>query len=105
MEASWRRRGAAGTETATFDAVVVTTGPDHGSALRSNPVFRGLAAEGVIRPDPNGLGLLVADHCRAVDAGELMGVPEVTRHAEHVAAELCAGIAALASGAAVPAAG
>lgn len=124
VEVSWRRRGGAVTETATFDAVAVTTGPDHGSALRSNPVFRGLAAEGVIRPDPNGLGLLVADHCRAVDAadrpsaslfvvgplarghvGELMGVPEVTRHAEHVAAELRAGIAALASGAAVPAAG
>lgn len=88
----------------TFDTVVVTTGPDHAAVLQANPVFRALAVDGLLRPDPHGLGLLVADHCRAVDAadaasdtlfvagplargdvGELMGIPEVTRHAEHVA--------------------
>ena len=87
-----------------FDSVVVTTGPSHADVLRTNPVLRSLAAAGLLCPDPLGLGLQVSDHCHAVDAagavspsllvagplarghvGELMGVPEVTAHAETVA--------------------
>ena len=82
----------------------MTTGPSHADVLRTNPVLRSMAAAGLLCPDPLGLGLLVADHCRAVDAagaassslfvagplarghvGELMGVPEVIVHAETVA--------------------
>lgn len=107
----WRPRGSDAVVSATFGAVVVTTGPDHGAVLQSNPAFRSLADEGVLRADPHGLGLLVTDRCRSVDAdgspsdsllvagplargdvGELMGVPEVTRHAEHVAGVLRAAI-------------
>lgn len=114
VEVAWRPRGAEGTARATFDAVVLTTGPDHGAAIRSNPALRALAAEGLVQPDPHGLGLLVADGCRAVggdglaseslfvagplargDVGELMGLPEVTRHAEGVAADLRARLAGL----------
>lgn len=108
---AWRPRGGDAVDSATFGAVVVTTGPDHGAVLQSNPAFRSLAAHGLLRADPNGLGLLVTDRCRSVDAagmpsdsllvagplarghvGELMGVPEVTRHAEHVAGILSAAI-------------
>lgn len=109
----YRPRGGHATLSATFDAVVVTTGPDHGAVLRSNPVFRSLAEAGLLHADPTGLGLHVADRCRVIDAaavssgtllvagplargdvGELMGVPEVTRHAEHVAQVVAAAIAA-----------
>ncbi len=112
VEVVWRPRGGHATATAAFDAVVVTTGPDHAATLRSNPVFRALAGAGLLRPDPLGLGLLTTDRCHTVgadgtpsdtllvvgplargDVGELMGVPEVTRHAEHVAQVLHARLA------------
>ena len=111
IEVTWRPRRGDALVSATFGAVVVTTGPDHGAALQSNPAFRALAAAGLLQADPTGLGLLVADRCRGVDAdgtpsdslfvvgplargdvGELMGLPEVTRHAEHVAGILRAAI-------------
>lgn len=100
----YRPRGGAAVVAARFDAVVVTTGPNHADVARSNPVLRGLGAEGLLCPDPLGLGIHVADDCHAVGAdgnpsetllvagplarghvGELMGIPEVTRHGERVA--------------------
>lgn len=122
LEVDYRLRGSRRTERATVDAVVVTTGPDHAAALRSNPVFGTLGVAGLIQPDPHGLGLLVTDACRTVDAagrasrwlfvagplargdvGELMGIPEVTRHAEHVAGVLRDALAT--AGAVAPTAG
>jgi uncharacterized NAD(P)/FAD-binding protein YdhS len=107
----YRRRGFAESVTDRFDRVVVTTGPAHGQVLRTNPVLRALAAAGDVCPDPLGLGLLTSDRCRAVDdlgrasttlfiagplarghVGELMGVPEVTAHAETVAETLARGL-------------
>ncbi|PZQ48381.1 MAG: hydroxyacylglutathione hydrolase [Rhodovulum sulfidophilum] len=101
----YRPRGEAGIRSERFDTVVVTTGPDHSEILRSNPAFRALAEEGLLREDPLGLGLMVTGGCRTVardgtasetlfvagplargDVGELMGVPEVVRHAERLAA-------------------
>lgn len=100
----YRRRGHAGIVAERFDRVVVTTGPAHDAVLQGNPVLSALAAEGLLCPDPLGLGLRVAGRCRAVDAGgglsetlfvagplargdvgELMGVPEVAAHARTVA--------------------
>jgi uncharacterized NAD(P)/FAD-binding protein YdhS len=103
----YRARGDAEIRTERFDTVVVTTGPDHSDILRSNPVFRSLAEAGLLDADPLGLGLKVTGRCRTVardgtasetlfvagplargDVGELMGVPEVVRHAERLAALL-----------------
>ncbi len=86
------------------DAVIVTTGPAHGGAIASNPALASLAAAGLIRPDEVGLGLDVDALGRAVGAGglaretllvagplargqvgELMGLPQVSEHAEMVA--------------------
>ena len=108
----YRPRGGDAPVSAVFDTVVVTTGPDHATALDSNPALRALAAGGLVCADANGLGLRVSDHCCTIDAegvvsdtlfvvgplargsvGELMGVPEVTRHAEHVAGALGARLA------------
>ncbi len=96
----------------TFDAVVVTTGPAHGEALHRMSVLASAAEAGLIRTDPLRLGLDVADGCRALGrdggavpglfvagplaragVGELMGIPEVTRHAELVAARLAVALA------------
>lgn len=109
---AWRPRGTTTVVTDRFDAVVVTTGPDHADVLRSNAALRSLALEGLVKPDPHGLGLRVTGGCRAVGAdgvasrtllvagplarghvGELMGIPEVTRHAERVASVLAGELA------------
>ena len=96
------------------DAVIVTTGPDHAGAIASNPALASLAAAGLIRPDPVGLGLDVDASDRAVGAdgasrpgllvvgplargpvGELMGLPQVSQHAAKVGATAAATLPAL----------
>ncbi len=113
IRVDYRPRGAPEVVTELYDAVVVTTGPDHADVARSNPVLRGLAGDGLLCPDPLGLGIHVADDCHAVGAdgnpsttllvagplarghvGELMGIPEVTRHGERVARRIARLIAA-----------
>ena len=101
LAVSWRPRGAARGTKAVFDAVVVTTGPAHGRVIADTPVLASLAAAGRLRPDPLGLGIDTDPDGRPIGAdgrgdprilvcgplargsvGELMGVPEVTQHAE-----------------------
>jgi uncharacterized NAD(P)/FAD-binding protein YdhS len=86
------------------DAVIVTTGPAHAAAVTSNLALASLAEAGLIGQDEVGLGLLVDDANHAVGAdgmarqtllvagplarghvGELMGLPQVSEHAERVA--------------------
>ena len=102
-----RRRHAREADTLVVGAIIVTTGPDHAGAIATNPALASLARAGLIRPDPVGLGLDVDDLDRAVGqdgsvrasllvagplargrVGELMGLPQVSQHAEKVAAEV-----------------
>ncbi|TPL84229.1 FAD/NAD(P)-binding protein [Mesorhizobium sp. B2-3-12] len=107
LAASFQRRGQTRIETARFDAVINTTGPAHAQALQSNPALQSLAEAGLIKVDAYGLGIETSLESRAVGRdgrasaglfvagplargtfGELMGLPEVARHAELVAAEV-----------------
>ncbi|RWH67914.1 MAG: hydroxyacylglutathione hydrolase [Mesorhizobium sp.] len=93
--------------TETFDRVVVTTGPAHADIFRTNTAIADLGRMGLVRLDPIGLGLETDSQGRALSTsgrptdsifvsgplargsvGELMGIPEVTAHAERIAAEI-----------------
>ncbi|RWA62899.1 FAD/NAD(P)-binding protein [Mesorhizobium sp.] len=111
-----RRRGERQTGAVHFDVVINTTGPAHGKALQTNPVLRSLCDAELIHIDRHGLGIETALDSRAVGSegepvpglfvagplargtfGELMGLPEVARHALAVASQIEAQLAALPS--------
>jgi uncharacterized NAD(P)/FAD-binding protein YdhS len=101
---TWRARGASGLSTLTVDRIILATGPDHARITETAPLFRTLAARGLVTADPLRLGLATSPDGLAIQpfgnpraglyvasplargtVGELMGVPEVTGWAERVA--------------------
>ncbi len=87
-----------------FDKVIVTTGPDHGGVLASQPFLASLAEEGIVAACPTALGILCDREGHAIDTkgevvdglyvagplargtfGELMGLPQVSEYAVFIA--------------------
>jgi len=87
--------------------VIVTRGPAHAQLFRINTPIAGLEQFVLVWLEPIGLGLETDPQGRAVgppgrppdnifvsgplargSVGELMGIPEVTAHAERIAAEI-----------------
>ncbi len=88
----------------TFDAIVIATGPAHGTVFETNPLLAQIGDAGLARPDSLGLGIDVDLGGRAIGRegvvanalfvagplargtfGELMGAPDLARYARNIA--------------------
>ncbi|HEU0335579.1 MAG TPA: hypothetical protein VFR43_03440, partial [Gaiellaceae bacterium] len=109
VTASFRRRGSSEVETIRVGKVINCTGPDTDLARVREPLVASLLREGLVRPDPLGLGLdsdedgwvldaegrpsprlLLVGPLRKGRLWENTAVPELRREAERTAALLAA---------------
>ncbi|MBK4217494.1 FAD-dependent oxidoreductase [Paracoccus caeni] len=99
-----RRRGSDSIATIDVDRVILATGPAHGRITETHQLLRRMAERRMLRADDLKLGLKVSSVGEVIDGagavlpnllvagplarasvGELMGVPEITAWAEHIA--------------------
>lgn len=111
IDVVWRPRGSRVAKTLPVDRIILATGPDHARVTETNALLAQARKAGLITPDPLGLGLHVTPEGRAIGAagperslfvagplargtaGELMGVPEITGWAEHIARQVAVHLA------------
>ncbi|HEY0235862.1 MAG TPA: FAD/NAD(P)-binding protein [Afipia sp.] len=90
----------------SFDAVILATGPAHGTVFDHDPLLAQMKAAGLARPDSLKLGIAVDDDGRAISNegvsnslyiagplaratfGELMGVGDLARYARAIAGHI-----------------
>lgn len=96
------------------DRVIITTGPAHGTIVAQSAVLHSLAQQGLLQPDPLGLGVLVGRLGQAIATdgavvatllvagplareqyGELMGMPQVSAQANELAAHVSSLLSAM----------
>lgn len=104
LAVDFRPRRSRAWERATFDAIVIATGPAHGTVFETNSLLGQIGEAGLARPDPLGLGIDVGPGGHAIGRdgvaagslfvagplargtfGELMGVPDLARYARNIA--------------------
>ncbi|MDO8409553.1 MAG: FAD/NAD(P)-binding protein [Phenylobacterium sp.] len=67
VHVTWRPKGEKATRTRAFDALVNCTGPGADLQLSGSPLVQSLLAQGIIRPDPNHVGIDVDPEARVLD--------------------------------------
>lgn len=99
-----RPRRSRAWERHAFNVIVIATGPAHGTVFANDPLLGQIGDAGLARPDPLGLGIDVDLQGRAIGRdghvsgtlfvagplargtfGELMGAPDLARHARSIA--------------------
>jgi uncharacterized NAD(P)/FAD-binding protein YdhS len=109
VHVSWRPRGEVEAKSLTVDRVINCTGPDYNPRRSRDPLMRSLLAQGMVVPDPLGLGLRTREQGALVDVRgrtaknlyyvgpmlraahwEATAVPELRGHAERLAHHLVA---------------
>jgi uncharacterized NAD(P)/FAD-binding protein YdhS len=115
LAVTWRPRGAGQPRVLTVDWVVNCTGPDYDLSRSREPLVRAVLREGLLVPDPFGLGAVTGLYGAAIDAAgreseelfclgpmlramhwEATAVAELRRHAELLAMRLSQGRSAAA---------
>ena len=85
IEVEYRRRGADGSRSETFDYAFNCTGPLHSIARSRDPLLRSLLDAEQVKPDHLGIGLEVTDDCRAGNRVWAMGPLTKGRYWEIIA--------------------